>query len=78
MHILDSLLALTVVYVGVQLMQHPWVLTNMPKELKTLNYHLLQSCLPAGRQTVKQIEDIVQEAVSKQPSPYGYNNEWAK
>ena len=45
-----------------QLMHHPWLQAKLPKELDMLNYHLIQMQLPAGLQSVKEIEVIVSEA----------------
>ena len=44
------------------LLQHPWYQTNLPPGAANMNYNLLQSLVPAGLQSVEQIEETVQQA----------------
>jgi serine/threonine-protein kinase SRK2 len=44
------------------LLQHPWYQTSLPPGAANMNYNLLQSLVPAGLQSVEQIEETVQQA----------------
>ena len=53
-----------------QIMQHPWLLRNLPQSRWGMNERLLQSLVPAGLQSVEEIEQLVQQATRPaQPWP---------
>ena len=43
-------------------MQHPWFVRNLPQSRWGMNQQLLQSLVPAGLQSVEEIEQLVQQA----------------
>ena len=45
-----------------EIMQHPWFTTRLPPRMGQLNYNLVQTLVPAGLQSVEEIEQIVQQA----------------
>ena len=56
-----------------QIMQHPWLLRNLPQSRWGMNERLLQSLVPAGLQSVEEIEQLVQQATRPaQPWPVWY------
>lgn len=61
-----------------EIMQHPWFQAKLPAGMNQLNYSLVQTLVPAGLQSVEEIEQIVQQATRSAawPGPAPAFGQW--